>query len=269
MNMRVWAVANQKGGVGKTTTAAALAGLFAEQSANTLMIDMDPHSSLTSYFGFDPDSVGAGVYEVFRAAVAEEQPPAPDALLRRTAIDRLWLMPSTPALATLDRQLGTRAGMGLVLAEALKSLQGRFDRVVIDCPPMLGVLMINALVACERLVIPTQTEFLALGGLERMLRSLAMIERSRRARIPYLIAPTLFDARTRASQSCLDLLHERHPANLARTVIPTDTQAREASRAGVPVGAWPAARRCGDAYRALLDELLVLERDSEPAAVAS
>jgi len=268
MSMQVWAVANQKGGVGKTTTATALAGLLAEQSARTLMVDMDPHSSLTSYFGFDPDHVGAGVYEVFRAAVAEDQPPTPDALIRKTAIEQLWLMPSSPALATLDRQLGTRAGMGLVLAEALKGLGGRFDRVVIDCPPMLGVLMINALVACDRLVIPTQTEFLALGGLERMLRSLAMIERSRRAPIPHLIVPTLFDSRTRASQSCLDMLHERYPGRLSRTVIPTDTQAREASRAGVPVGAWPAARRCGDAYRAVLEELLLLERGAVSMAVA-
>lgn len=269
MSMHVWAVANQKGGVGKTTTAAALAGLLAERSARTLMVDMDPHSSLTSYFGFDPERVGAGVYEVFRAAVANEQPPAIDALIRKTSIEQLWLMPSTSALATLDRQLGTRAGMGLVLAEALKSLGGRFDRVVIDCPPMLGVLMINALVACERLVIPTQTEFLALGGLERMLRSLEMIERSRRCAIPRLIVPTLFDSRTRASQSCLEMLQERYADSLARAVIPTDTQAREASRAGVPVGAWPPARRCGDAYRALLDELLMLENSALPLAVAS
>lgn len=269
MSMHVWAVANQKGGVGKTTTAAALAGLLAERSQRTLMIDMDPHSSLTSYFGFDPDTVGAGVYELFRAAVAEEQPPASDALIRQTSVDQLWLMPSTPALATLDRQLGTRAGMGLVLAEAIGTLLGRFDRVVVDCPPMLGVLMVNALVACERLVIPTQTEFLALGGLERMLRSLSMIERSRRAAIPHLIVPTLFDSRTRASQSCLEILTERYPDRLSAAVIPTDTQAREASRAGVPVGAWPAARRCGDAYRALLDELLALEGESIALAVAS
>lgn len=266
--MNVWAVANQKGGVGKTTTAAALGGLLADRSARTLLVDMDPHGSLTTYLGFDADAAGAGIYELFRACVDDAQAADDESLIRRTAIEQLWLMPSSPAMATLDRQLGARAGMGLVLAQALQRMQGRFDRVVIDCPPMLGVLMINALVACERLVIPTQTEFLALGGLQRMLRSLAMVERSRGVRIPYVIVPTLFDSRTRASQVCLDSLRADYPDTLSRVVVPTDTQVREASRSGLPVGAWPAARRAGEAYRELLRELLEHEQPLAASGVA-
>lgn len=268
MNMRVWAVANQKGGVGKTTTAVALAGLLAEDSARTLLVDMDPHGSLTTYLGFDAEAAGPGVYELFRAKVGDAAGIDEDALIRKTAVAQLFLMPSSPAMATLDRQLGARAGMGLVLAEALQRLNGRFDRVVIDCPPMLGVLMINALVACERLIIPTQTEFLALGGLQRMLRSLAMVERSRGVRIPYLVVPTLFDSRTRASQSCLESLKADYPGAMSRVVVPTDTQVREASRAGLPVGSWPAARRAGEAYRALKQEVLELEQPLAQAGAA-
>jgi len=268
VSMQIWAVANQKGGVGKTTTAAALAGLLAEQSARTLLVDMDPHGSLTTYLGFDAEAAGSGVYELFRAKVGDAPLTDDNALIRTTAVDQLWLMPSSPAMATLDRQLGARAGMGLVLTEALQRLHGRFDRVVIDCPPMLGVLMINALVACERLIIPTQTEFLALGGLQRMLRSLAMVERSRGMRIPCLIVPTLFDSRTRASQTCLDSLKADYPDTVSRIVVPTDTQVREASRAGLPVGSWPAARRAGEAYRELLRELLEFEQAVAQAGAA-
>lgn len=263
--MRIWAVANQKGGVGKTTSAVALAGLLAERSARTLMVDLDPHASMTSYFGFEPDTVGAGVYELFRAAAGHAPAPPVDVLIRSTPVDQLWLMPSSAALATLDRQLGSRAGMGLVLAEALDGVRDRFDRVVIDCPPMLGVLMINALAACQRLIVPTQTEFLALSGLERMIHSLAMIEKARKVGLPRLIVPTLFDPRTRASHACLDLLRERHGKELSRTLIPVDTQVREASRAGVPVCAWAVARRAGEAYRGLLEELLELEHATAPA----
>ena len=268
MNMPVWAVANQKGGVGKTTTAAALAGLLADGSARTLLVDMDPHGSLTTYLGFDAEAAGPGVYELFRARVGDAAAADDDTLIRQTAIDRLWLMPSSPAMATLDRQLGVRAGMGLVLADALQPLHSRFDRVVIDCPPLLGVLMINALVACERLIIPTQTEFLALGGLQRMLRSLAMVERSRGVPIPYRIVPTLFDSRTRASQTCLDSLRADYPGTISTVVVPTDTQVREASRAGLPVASWPAARRAGEAYRALLRELLAWEQSLAQAGAA-
>src|SRR3546814_2325480 len=93
---------------------------------------MDPHGSLTTYLGFDADAAGAGVYALFRACVDEGQAAADESLIRKTASEQLWLMPSSPAMATLDRQLGTRAGMGLVLAQALQRMQGRFDRVVID-----------------------------------------------------------------------------------------------------------------------------------------
>ncbi|GAP66760.1 cobyrinic acid ac-diamide synthase [Mizugakiibacter sediminis] len=255
--MRVWAVANQKGGVGKTTTTVALGGLLAAAGARTLLVDMDPHASLTSYFGFDAEALPGGVYDLFRAGAADAPPPAERIL--PTRFERLAVLPATPAMATLDRQLGARAGMGLALAEALATLADDYDRVLVDCPPMLGVLMVNALAACERLVIPTQTEFLALNGLERMLRSLAMIERARGMRLPRLIVPTLYDGRTHASAASLRALRERHADELAQSVIPVDTQIREASLAGVPAGAWPAARRGAQAYRGLLDELLAQE----------
>lgn len=253
--MKIWAVANQKGGVGKTTTSVTLAGLLAQDGYDTLLVDLDPHGSLTAYFGYDPESVEPSVYALFQAG-GKENTPDPAGLVHKTGVDHLHLMPATTALATLDRQLGTRGGMGLIVAQALRRLNGRYQHVLIDCPPMLGVLMVNALAACEHLLIPVQTEFLALKGLERMARTLGMVQRSRQTELPYTIVPTLFDRRTRASIDSLRMLRERYGDWVSPTVIPIDTQFREASRAGVPLPVMYPNARGVRAYRTLLDGLL-------------
>ncbi len=248
--MKVWAVANQKGGVGKTTTAITLAGLLSARGYNTLMIDMDPHGSLTSYAGFDPDTVDEGVYSLFKGSSIMLA-----AVIKKTKFDRLYLMPASTALATLDRQLGAQDGKGLVLSQTLQRISSRFDYVLIDCPPMLGVLMVNALAACDHLIIPVQTEFLALKGLERMMFTLNMIMRSRKIPVPYTILPTMFDKRTRASLQSLQHLEERYAANLSSTPIPIDTQFRDASRAGVPLPMVDMHTRGVVAYTTLLNYL--------------
>lgn len=253
--MKVWAVANQKGGVGKTTTAVTLGGLLAARGEPTLLVDLDPHGSLTAYFGFDPETVEPGVYTLFERTAAG-QVSDPGDTVRTTGIEHLDVLCASTALATLERQLGTQPGMGLVVAKALARLGGRYRHVLIDCPPMLGVLMVNALAACQHLIIPVQTEFLALKGLERMLYSLAMIERSRGQAVARTVVPTLFDRRTRASVEALRKLREDYPEQLWSAVIPVDTQFREASRAGTPLSHMNRNARGTQAYAALLDDLL-------------
>ena len=232
--MRIWAIANQKGGVGKTTTAVTLGGWLARTEHRVLLVDLDPHGSMTSYFGLDPENLELGVYSLFQRAAAK-QALEPKSAIHKTAFDRIDLLPASTALATLDRQLGSQGGMGLVIARALREVEDSYDQVLIDCPPMLGVLMVNALAACGHLVVPVQTEFLALKGLERMVNSLNMIQRSRKIALPYTIVPTMFDRRTRAAIEALKQLRERYPDQVWDKVIPVDTLFREASKAGVPL----------------------------------
>ncbi len=257
--MRTWAIANQKGGVGKTTTAVSLAGLLAQQGERTLLVDMDPQGSLTSYFGLDPDSVKNSLYSIFKHDTYNDI----DEPVRQTVFDNLFITPASTALSTLDRQLGGQVGMGLILKKWISQLNEDYQQVIIDCPPVLGVLMINALAACDHLIIPVQTEFLALKGLERMLRTLSMVTQSRSHPLPHTIIPTMFDRRTRASIDTLSVLRERHQNIMWDDVIPVDTQFREASRKGAPISQLHAEGRGLNAYKQLLEQLLLSEREAK------
>ena len=253
--MNVWAIANQKGGVGKTTTTVALGGLLAAWGFRTLMIDIDPHGSLTSYFGLDPDALERSSYSLFEA-VADPQALDPASLAVPTTTEGLSLMPGAVALATLDRQSGRLEGLGLVLKRAVDRLRATYDYVLIDCPPILGVLLINALAACERLIVPVQTEFLAIKGLERLQHTLQMVTKARPVPLDVVVVPTFFDQRTRASLDSLELLRRDFAAHLWHGVVPIDTRFRDASQAGLPPAIFDPRARGVQAYAQLLEELV-------------
>jgi chromosome partitioning protein len=262
--MTTFVIANQKGGVGKTTTAISLAGIAAESGGRQLLVDLDPHGSLTSYLRCEAGVAERGSYALL-AAVAEGRAPESRTGVVQTAVPELDLMPAHPALATLERRFGAQPGMGRLLARVLEVLRDDYEHIWIDCPPVLGLLMINALAVCDTLIIPVQTEFLALKGLERMLSSLSMVERSRGRPMPHLIVPTLFDQRTRASIDSLDALHCHYRARLAEEPIPVDTLFRSASEAGVPLSRLrPTARGVGP-YRSLYAQLQHWETPASPS----
>ncbi len=253
--MKIWTVSCQKGGVGKTTTVVTLGGLLASKGYKTLLVDLDPHGSLTSYFRMDPDTLEKSGYDLFRAVMDRSEINIRASIVE-TAVDGLSVIPSATAMATLDRQASGLDGMGLVVTNALAQISEEYDYVLLDTPPMLGVLLVNALAACERLLIPVQTEFLALKGLERMMRTVQMINRSRAEPIPYTIVPTMYDQRTRASIESLNSLRNHYGRELWKEVIPVDTKVREASRLGIPASICMPNSRAVQAYEGLLESLL-------------
>ncbi len=257
--MVVWAVANQKGGVGKTTTTITLGGLLAESGHRVLLVDTDPHASLSYYFGIESEDLELSVYDLFVQVSTKEQ------ILQSlcpTKYKNIDILPAVMGLATLDRSLGTKGGMGLVLKKAMQKLQGEYDYILMDCPPVLGVLMVNSLAASDRIIIPVQTEFLALKGLDRMIKTMEIMQVEQKNPFQYTIVPTMFDKRTKASIMAFRRLQELYQGSVWNGVVPVDTNFRNASQIQrVPSDYAPSSRGI-IAYRALLKYLLKLPKTS-------
>lgn len=252
--MKVWTVANQKGGVGKTTTTVTLGGLLAQQNKRVLLIDTDPHASLSYYFGIDSEALTKSTYDIFVNSGQMDSDLVLDCLCP-TKLETLFVLPATMNLATLDRKLGSQSGMGLVLKKALSAVQQEFDYVLIDCPPVLGVLMVNALAACDKIVVPVQTEFLALKGLDRMMHTLEIMSKSLRKVFDALIVPTMFDKRLNAAIDAHQSLRRDYGQSIWKSTIPIDTRFREASQAQSPISLFAPKSRGAYAYTKLLTYL--------------
>ncbi len=255
--MKVWTVANQKGGVGKTTTTVTLGGLLAKEGHRVLLIDTDPHASLTYYFGIDSEELDTSVYDVFAKGGHISKEEVLQTLCPST-MENLDILPATMAIATLDRSMGQKSGMGLILKKALAHLGDEYDYAILDCPPVLGVLMVNALAASERILIPVQTEFLALKGLDRMMRTMELMQSSQAKTYQHTIIPTMYDKRTKASLEAFKKLRHSYPDAVWPGVIPVDTKFRDASLAMKTPPEFNPKARGVVAYQSLLDYLLKL-----------
>jgi chromosome partitioning protein len=245
----VYAIANQKGGVGKTTTAVNVAACIAEAGYDTLLVDIDPQANATVGLGVAKDIV-PNVYDVLSGdAVAADA-------LQPTAIDRLSVLPASPDLAGANVELPRQAGSEHRLRDALAPIKDRFAFILLDCPPSLGPLTVNALVAADRVIVPVQTEYFALEGLAGLLDTLALIQRELNPRLTVAgMLLTMHDGRTRLARDVEREVREHFPELVFDTVIPRNVRIGEAPSYGRPVIHHDPHSSGADAYFELAKEV--------------
>lgn len=243
---RVIALVNQKGGVGKSTTAVNLGAALAMLGKSVLVIDDDPQGNTTTGFGIEKSAVTASTYEVLmRQATIEDA-------IRTTEIEHLHVVPATINLAGAEIELVSELARETRLREAVAPIASRYDFVLIDSPPSLGLLTINALVAATEAVIPVQAEFYALEGLSQLTR---VVNRVREALNPELhvsgVLVTMYDGRTRLATEVLEELARFFPREIFKTQIPRNVRLSEAPSFGKPVMLFDPKSRGAQAYMAL------------------
>jgi len=225
----IFAIANQKGGVGKTTTAVNVAASVAEAGHDTLLVDLDPQCNATVGVGL-PKDVGPSVYDCFGGGTTVLE------LARPTAFERLWAVPASPDLAGANVELPRMPGSETRLREQLGEVRERFLFTLLDCPPSLGPLTVNALVAADRVIVPVQTEYFALEGLAGLLDTLSLIQRELNPRLTVAgMILTMHDGRTRLARDVEREVREHFPELVFDTVIPRNVRLGEAPSFGVPV----------------------------------
>jgi chromosome partitioning protein len=226
---KVYAIANQKGGVGKTTTAVNVAACIAEAGYETLLIDVDPQANATVGLGV-PRAQVPGLYEVIT-----DQSTAAEALVG-SSIESLRLLPAGPGLAGANVELPRLDGFERRLKEAIAPLRDQFEYIVLDCPPSLGPLTVSALVAADRVIVPVQTEYFALEGLAGLLETLALVQRELNPRLTVAgMLLTMHDSRTRLGRDVEREVREHFADLVFNTVIPRNVRVGEAPSYGLPV----------------------------------
>ncbi len=254
---RIYTLVNQKGGVGKTTTAINLGAYLAQHGQRVLIVDIDPQANATSCWGIDKHNVNGGSYE----ALLGDSPTA-SLILKNERLD-LSLLPSSPALAGAEVELVSESGREARLKDALKSIADHYDYILLDCPPSLGLLTVNGLIAAQDgVLIPVQCEYLALEGLGQLT---ATIQRIRTALYPDLrvrgVILTMFDGRTNLSSDVVAEVNRHFPDQVFKTIVPRSIRLAEAPSYGLPISAYAPGSVGAKAYDELAKELLAGDRD--------
>jgi chromosome partitioning protein len=247
---RVLAIANQKGGVGKTTTAVNLGAALAEQGYRVLVIDLDPQGNATTGLGISHRNVEGSIYDVIMNDTPIEDCVEP------TSVRNLFVVPATIDLAGAEIELVPAFSRELKLRRALQEVRNDYDFTLIDCPPSLGLLTVNGLAAADDVVVPIQCEYYALEGLGQLLRNVSLVRSNLNATLEVRgIVLTMYDARTRLAEQVEQEVRTHFGSKVYRTVVPRTVRISEAPSFGQPVTVFDTSSRGATAYRELAKEV--------------
>jgi len=257
---RIYTLVNQKGGVGKTTTTINLSAYLAQMGQRVLLVDLDPQANATSCLGIDKNKVIGGVYE----SLVGDVPPGENVL--HSPQLKLALLPSSPALAGAEVELVSVLAREGKLRQALAQTESLYDYILIDCPPSLGLLTLNGLIAARGgVIIPVQCEYLALEGLGQLTDTIARVRSILNPNLTIRgLVMTMYDARAGLSQQVVDEVQKHFPGKVFKAIIPRSVRLAEAPSHGLPISLYAPSSPGGLAYHALAEELLKgdrLERD--------
>lgn len=250
MMMRI-AVANHKGGVGKTTTAINLGTYLALKGKRVLLIDLDPQACLTLGLGIDASEMDTTAYELFLGKNVDE-------CIIETEVERLHLIPSKLDLAGAEVELTNEIGREFILSKALKKLEG-YDYVLVDCPPNLGLFTINAMVACRNVLVPVQAEYFPLKGVDQLERVGEKIREGLDIPVKFRYLITMVNQRTKLGKDVIKEIREKKGDVVFKTVIPRNVKLAEAPSHGKPIALYDPECKGALAYSKLAEEVMTLE----------
>jgi len=242
-------VLNNKGGTGKTTTSVNIAAASALEGSKVLVIDLDPQGNATTGLGFEKATLTSTIYNVL------SQNRRADETLLESSVKNLWILPSNLDLAGAEVELSSAPGREYVLRESISSIREKFEHIYIDCPPNIGLLTLNALVASDLVLIPVQCEFFPMEGLPTLLKVMDLVKSRLKAAFDYRILLTMFDKRTALSRRVQEQVRGNFGRHVLRTVIPRSIRMAEAPSRGVPGVVYRSKNPAAEEYRAAAREL--------------